>query len=97
MSQSDDAGHKTRHDGSVLTIGACPECGTAETNVYPRREKQSTSSRKGDPTARYVCNDCGAQFDELDERERGPGGGHRKGTLAKTLLDADPDAVGGDA
>ncbi|MFC6951934.1 hypothetical protein [Halorubellus litoreus] len=81
----------------ATTIGACPHCGTAETNVYPRRDKHSSASRSRDPDAAYVCNDCGATFDELAERDRGPGGGHRRGTLAKALVEADPDAVGGDA
>jgi len=102
MSQSNDAGHKTRHDGSASTfehetIGACPDCGTAETNVYPRRDKQCVAARSRDPDAAFVCHDCGATFDELEERERGPGGGRKDGTLAKALVDADPDAVGGGA
>jgi len=72
------------------TVTACPECGSARI----RRRNPEHPSSPETQTNDWACLDCPAHFDEPDERPmQTPGGRHG---LAKRLVEADPDAVGGD-
>ena len=72
-------------------IGACPECDSAD--VYTRRPTAQGSTATDEHTHR--CQDCGARFDECHYRNRASSAASLgKDTLARQLLDADPDEVG---
>lgn len=74
-------------------IGACPECDAAD--VYTRRPTAQGSTATDDRT--YRCQECGATFDDPHYRERKSSSkAIGEDTLARQLLDADPEEVGGD-
>jgi len=64
------------------TIEACPECDSGQI-------RQNRGGYQGPATdSEYVCEDCGARFDEPNERAKKATG--NVNGLAKTLLETDP-------
>jgi len=85
----DDPNPRPVADGGTVT--ACPECDG--TNIHPRANGLG-ARREGDSDAQWRCYECKARFDEPVERApkaTGPGPGNSG--LAKTLADADKDAI----
>jgi len=78
------------HDHCEETVTVCPECDSASI----RRRTPSHPSSRATQTHLWACLDCTAGFDEPAERVKKNRGG-RPG-LAGRLVDADPDAIGGD-
>jgi len=77
------------HEAHGETVTACPECD----NARIRRRNPSHASSRPSQTHKWACMECGAHFDEPVERPMQTPGGRRG--LAKRLLEADPDDVGG--
>ena len=48
------------------TIAACPECDTAE--IYKRRPGIGRSYRLDSNDPEFRCTECGAEFDDYNER-----------------------------
>jgi len=67
-------------------IAVCPECDSS--HIYYR------SGSQGGPTG-YRCQDCHAMVNRPMYRERYKHGTIAQGTLARKLLDMNPDEVTG--
>jgi len=78
------------HEARGDVVEACPECESARL----RRRTPDHPASPAHQTHRWNCVDCGLSFDDPVERPRRQPGA-RSG-LARELVDADPDAIGGD-
>jgi len=77
------------------TVQACPDEDCESSDVHPQAGNVNQDTA---PDNRWRCSDCGNQFDEPDRREQRAGGTDPPGhSAAKTLLEMDPDDVGGSA
>jgi hypothetical protein len=78
------------HEHCDETVTVCPECDSARI----RRRTPEHPSSPDHQTNQWACLDCPARFDEPNERPKQTPGG--RAGLAGQLVDADPDAIGGD-
>lgn len=70
-------------------VTACPHCDSS--NIYNRRFTDNRREERRD--LRWYCRNCQENFAEPNKRDS-RGNGSRSG-LAKRLLEADPDEIGG--
>lgn len=64
-------------------IVACPECGNSHIFTASKSDYQ------------WRCGKCKARFDQPASKIRGSSTGPNKGTLARELMQSDPDVIGG--